>query len=125
MEDPNMKELVLANPIVKVAIELGIKVQGTAGRCFQEDRHPSKDQKPTLFFNPAKNTFLCTECADIGGTVVDLVCQYNGWDREKAIEWLAHRAKFDAFTAGLYHGKGVKRPKLRTNAAQDSDTKAR
>jgi len=119
MEEPDLKKLELANPIIKVAIELGIKVQGSRGRCFQEDTHPSKDDKPTLFFNPAKNTFLCTQCTGLGGTVVDLVCQYKGWDRKKAIDWLAHRAEFDAFTAGLYHGKGLKRRKLRTDTVQE------
>lgn len=121
MEEPDLKQLELANPVIKVAIELGIKVQGSVGRCFREDTHASNDDKPTLFFNPAKNTFLCTECPDVRGTVVDLVCQYNGWDREKAIEWLAHRAEFDTFTAGLYHGKGVKRRKLRADTAQESE----
>lgn len=119
MEELNLKELNRTNPIIKVAIEFGIKVQGSVAKCFKEDRHSSKDDKPTLFFNPAKNTFLCTECPDVGGTVIDLVCQYNGWDREKAIKWLEHRAEFDAFTAGLYHGKGVKRRKLRDDTAQE------
>lgn len=108
IEDLDLEQLEKANPIVQIAIELGIKVQGGMGKCFRTDRHVS-DEKPTLFFNPAKNVFRCRECDDVGGSVVDLVCQYQGWDRQRAIEWLAHRAEFDRFTKKLYHGKGRKK----------------
>ena len=105
----DLQELERANPIIQVAQELGIKVQGSMGKCFKKDRHVPDDGKSTLFFNPARNTFHCRGCQDVGGTVIDLVCQYRGWDRQRAIEWLSHRAEFDRFTEGLYHGKGRKK----------------
>jgi hypothetical protein len=109
IEELDLEQLEKASPIVQVAIELGIKVQAGMGKCFRTDRHVSDDEKPTLFFNPAKNRFRCRECEDVGGNVVDLVCQYHGWDRKRAIDWLAHRAEFDRFTKKLYHGKGRKK----------------
>jgi hypothetical protein len=108
-EQWDLQKLEKANPIIQVALELGIKVQGSMGKCFNKDKHGSDGEKSTLFFNPATNRFRCHGCQDIGGNVIDLVCQYKGWTRRQAIEWLAHRAEFDQFTKGLYHGKGRKK----------------
>jgi hypothetical protein len=105
----DIQALEKASPIIPVAVELGIKVQGSMGTCFKKDKHIADDGKPTLFFNLGKNMFHCRFCKEVGGTVVDLVCQCQGWDRQKSIEWLAHRADFDQFTQKLYHGKGRKR----------------
>ncbi len=63
----------------------------------------------TLFFNPARNTFHCRICSDVGGSVIDLVCQIRGWDRQQAIDWLAHRVEFHELTRQRYHGKGKKK----------------
>ena len=116
-DEKDLQMLERANPIMQVALELGSKLRGSVGKCFKESRHASADDKPTLFFNPAKNRFQCRECHDVGGTVIDLVCQYHGWERQKAIEWLGHRAEFDRYTKGLYHGKGRKKPPV-MNATQ-------
>ncbi len=105
-QDLDLEKLEKANPIIQVAIELGIKVQGGTGKCFRKDRHAPDSEKPTLLFDLAKNRFRCRECPDVGGGVVDLVCQYHEWDRKRAIEWLSHRADFDRLTKKLYHGKG-------------------
>jgi len=109
MEDIDYQALERANPIIHVAVELGIKVQAGMARCFRRDRHPEDTEKPTLVFNPSKNSFRCRSCPDVGGTVIDLVCQHHSWDREKALEWLIHRAEFDHLTQKLYHGKGKKK----------------
>jgi hypothetical protein len=111
-ESMDLQKLEKANPIIQVAIELGIKVQGNMGKCFKKDRHILDSEKQTLFFNLAKNSFHCRECQDVGGNVLDLVCQSQGWDRQRAIEWLAHRVEFDEFTKKLYHGKGRKKLSL-------------
>jgi len=108
-EEIDIRVIERANPIIQVAIELGIKVQGSMGRCFREERHEPDSVKPTLFFNPAKNTFQCQSCPDVGGSVIDLVCQRQGWDRQQAIGWLAHRSEFDQLTRKLYYGKGKKK----------------
>jgi hypothetical protein len=105
----DIQALEKASPIIPVAVELGIKVQGSMGTCFKKDKHIADDGKPSLFFNLGKNTFHCRFCEEVGGTVVDLVCQCQEWDRQKAIEWLAHRVDFDQFTQKLYHGKGRRR----------------
>lgn len=105
----DMHRLERASPIVAVATELGIKVRGNVGYCFRRDRHPDPQEPPTLFFDPARNRFFCRICQDIGGSVIDLVCQSQGWDREQAIRWLAHRQEFDQLTRQLYHGKGIKK----------------
>lgn len=110
IEDIDMARLESANPIIHVAMELGIRVRGNTGECFRSDRHSDSDDKPTLFFNLVKNTFQCRGCRDVGGSVVDLVCQYRGWDKETAIKWLAHRTEFDRMTRERYHGKGRKKP---------------
>ncbi len=119
----DIRALEKASPIIEVAVELGIKVQGSMGKCFKGDRHTADDEKPTLFFNLGKNSFQCRSCKDVGGTVVDLVCQYKEWDRQKAIEWLAHRADFDQLTKKLYQGKGTKKRPLHVTSPH-GDTKA-
>jgi hypothetical protein len=63
----------------------------------------------TLFFNPARNTFFCKTCPDVGGSVIDLVCQHGGVTREAAAAWLAHRMEFDRETRDRYSGKGWKK----------------
>ncbi len=104
----DLKELEKANPIIQIATELGIKVRGSIADCFNIDGH-TPDDKPSLFFNPAKNSFVCKKCKEIRGSAIDLVRLYNGWEREKAIEWLEHRVEFDLLTKKLYGGKGRKK----------------
>ena len=109
MEEIDLKELERANPIIQVAIELGIKVKGSVGRCFKTERHPDGNEELTLYFNVAKNSFFCKTCPDMRGSVIDLLCQHQGWERQKAVDWLAHRAAFDQLTQKRYHGKGKKK----------------
>ena len=109
VEEIDLNELERANPIIEVAIEWGIKVRGSMGRCFKADRHPDGNEESTLFFNVAKNSFFCKSCADVRGSVIDLICQHQGWERKKAVDWLAHRVEFDQLTQKLYHGKGKKK----------------
>ncbi len=108
MEDKELKRIEKASRITEVAVELGIKVRGNMGKCFKAERHCNGNHL-TLFFNVAKNTFLCKTCHDVGGSVVDLVCQQRGWERQQAVEWLAHREEFDQLTQSMYHGKGRKK----------------
>lgn len=108
MDKKELKRLEQSNPIIQVATELGLKVRDNMGRCFNSGQH-SENQDPTLFFNVAKNSFLCKTCADVNGGVIDFVCQYQGWDRQKAIDWLVHRGEFDLKTRDLYYGRGTKK----------------
>lgn len=110
MPEVDLKMLEQASPIIGVARELGIKVRGSVGPCFRNDRHPEGSEAPTLFFNAAKNSFFCKTCPDVGGSVIDLVSQFRGWDRQQAVEWLAHRSEYDQVTRQRYHGKGKKKP---------------
>lgn len=109
MDEKEVKKLEMSSPIVNVAIELGIKVRGSVGKCFRSDKHTDNESSFTLLFNPAKNTFSCRTCPDVGGTVIDLVSQCRGWSDQESIDWLAHRAQFDRMTQKLYHGKGRKK----------------
>ena len=101
MKDHELKRIEMANPIVQVAMEMGIRVRNNLGPCFHTDRHAGDDE-PTLFFNVATNTFFCKRCRDVGGGVIDFVCQYKGWQRQQAIEWLVHRNQFDQETRQKY-----------------------
>jgi len=112
MEEHEIRRIELANPILEVAAELGLKVRRNLGPCFQTERHLSDDE-PTLFFNVAKNTFLCTACRDVGGGVIDFVSQYKGWDRQQAIDWLVHRNEFDHQTRQMYYARGKKKSQKR------------
>jgi hypothetical protein len=105
MEKRELKLLERGNPIVQVAIELGIKTRSNMGICFQKERHIDDADEFTLFFNLADNSFFCKACPHIGGSVIDLVCQSQGWERQKAIEWLNHRIDFDAETKKKYYRK--------------------
>jgi hypothetical protein len=107
--DPaEIKRVEQSNPILQVAVELGLKIRGNVGACFRSERHP-ETERATLYLDVARNRFFCTSCPDVGGGVIDLVCQLRGWEREKAIEWLAHRVEFDKKTRQLYYGKGKKK----------------
>jgi len=109
MEELDLKQLDRSNPIIQVAIELGMKVQGNMARCFNEGAHAVEDKAMTLFFSAAKNSFFCKTCPDVGGSVIDLVCQYRGLSREEAIAWLAHRVEFDQMTRQRYYTRGRKK----------------
>lgn len=109
MEDQDLKKLERGNPILQVAVELGIKVRSSTGICFRSERHPDGSDEFTLFFDLAKNSFFCKTCSDVGGNVIDLVCLCQGCDREKAINWLKHRIEFDLETRELYYQKNKKR----------------
>ncbi|MFH1113490.1 MAG: hypothetical protein V1792_06180 [Pseudomonadota bacterium] len=108
MDDKERKRIENVSRIIEVAVELGIKVKGNVGKCFMAERHGNGNDM-TLFFNVAKNTFLCKTCPDVGGSVTDLVCQQRGWEERQALDWLAHRAEFDQLTKSMYHGKGRKK----------------
>lgn len=108
MDEKEVARIELANPIVEVAVELGIKVRGNLGECFRSDRHTGQDE-PTLFFNVARNTFLCKQCQDVGGGVIAFLCQYKGWGRQEAIDWLVHRIEFDQETRKKYYSRGKKK----------------
>lgn len=108
MEEKEIRQIEQANPIVEVAVELGLKVRGNLGSCFHIDRHLGEDN-PTLFFNVARNSFLCKTCDDVGGGVIDFICQYKGWERQQAIAWLAHRIEFDRETRTKYYTRGKKK----------------
>lgn len=107
MEEKEIARIVQANAIIEVAVELGYKVRGNLGPCFRVERH-SPEEEPALFFNVAHNSFLCKSCNDVGGGVVEFICQYKGWEQEKAIEWLVHRIEFDQQTRKMYYTKGKK-----------------
>jgi hypothetical protein len=51
--DLDLEQLEKASPIVQVAIELGIKVQGGMGKCFRKDRHVLNSEKALLVGNGA------------------------------------------------------------------------
>lgn len=98
-----LKSLEKANQIVEVAVELGIKVRGNMGKCFRHEGHADGSDDFTLFFNLAENNFFCKYCTDVGGDVVDLVAQYQGCERQSAIDWLEHRVEFDQQTRKMYY----------------------
>ena len=104
-DDSDLKKLEKVNPIIQVAVELGIKVRGSMGECFKTERHQTGDKELTLFFKPGKNIFFCKTCQDVGGSVIDLVCQVRGWDRHKAIDWLSRRAEMDRLRREIFYGK--------------------
>ncbi len=108
MDPADIKRVEQANPILQVAVELGLRIRGSVGACFRSERHPDADAS-TLYLDVARNRFFCKSCPDVGGGVVELVCQARGWEREKAVEWLAHRVEFDQKTRQLYFGKGRKK----------------
>ena len=103
MKTKDLKLIEQGNPILQVAIELGIKIRSNMGRCFQSASHDDNADEFTLFFNLADNSFFCKVCPNIGGDVIDLVCQKQGWERQKAIDWLKHRIDFDLETKDKYY----------------------
>ncbi|MDR3554307.1 MAG: hypothetical protein P4L55_06100 [Syntrophobacteraceae bacterium] len=104
-----VRELERTSPIIQVAIELGIKVRGNMGLCFNEGRRHPPGEEMTLFFNTARNSFFCKTCRDLGGSVIDLVSQNRKFSREEAIAWLKHRREFDTLTKERYGSKGRKK----------------
>lgn len=105
MQTKDLKLLEQGNPILQVAIELGIKIRSNMGICFQSENHTDDPDEFTLFFNLADNRFFCKACPNIGGNVIDLVCQRQGWQRQKAVDWLRHRIDFDIETQNKYYRK--------------------
>ena len=108
MLEDEIKRLKMFSPIVEVAVEMGLRVKNNLAVCFREQQHLGESE-PTLFFNVSQNTFLCKSCQDIGGDVVDFICQYKGWEPRQAIEWLVHRIEFDHETRQKYYVRGKKK----------------
>ena len=108
MEEQELKRIEQSNSIVEVAVEMGLKLRANIGSCFRSEQHSEEDE-PSLFFNVAKNTFFCRTCPDVGGGVVDFVCQYKNWESQEAIDWLVHRIEFDQQTRQMYYTKGKKK----------------
>jgi hypothetical protein len=108
MLETEIKRLKMLNPIVEIAAELGLKVRNNLSFCFREQRHIGEDE-PTLFFNISRNTFFCKTCEDVGGDVVDFICQFKGWEPQQAIKWLVHRIEFDYETRQKYYMRGKKK----------------
>jgi len=108
MEVNDERRLEQLNPIIQVAVELGLKVRGNIAQCFRLEQH-TDSETPTLFFSVSENRFLCKTCADVNGGVIEFVCQYKGWDRQTATDWLAHRIDFDRQTRKLYYSRGKKK----------------
>jgi hypothetical protein len=107
MQEKEIQRLEQANPIVEVAVEMGFAVRNNLTACFRTDRHgEGHDGAPSLFFNVAKNTFLCRTCPDVAGGVIDFICQVKGWPRQQAVDWLAHRIEFDRQTREMYYERG-------------------
>ncbi len=104
MQDSNLDQLKHLNPIIQVATEMGLKIRGNMTHCFRHDRH-KETKAPTLFFDVAGNSFFCKVCSDVGGDVIDFICQYRHLDRQEAIEWLRHRVEFDRQTREKYYRK--------------------
>jgi hypothetical protein len=105
MQTKDIKMLELGNPILQVAIELGIRIRSNMGICFQSETHTDDSEEYSLFFNLSDNRFFCKHCPNVGGSVIDLVCQKQGWERQKAIDWLKHRIDFDIETKNKYYRK--------------------
>mgnify|MGYP001387857955 FL=1 len=81
MNNIDLRTINQGNPIIEVARELGIKVRGNTGRCFQSERHDTDADEYTLYFNLTENSFFCRSCTGVGGSVIDLGCQHRGWER--------------------------------------------
>ena len=70
-------------PIEGVALRLGLRVNRHKCLCPLHG-----DNRPSLVFKVAKNTFRCYGCGVHGGTI-DLVMEINGMSFSEACEWLA------------------------------------
>lgn len=84
-------ELIRRNDILAVARELGLDVRGTKCRCLRPERHAHGDRTPSLSLNGRDNTFRCWVCADVRGSVIDLVMLARGLPRGEAVAYLAAR----------------------------------
>lgn len=70
-------------PVEGAALRLGLRVNRHKCLCPLHG-----DNRPSLVFNVAKNTFHCYGCGVHGGTI-DLVMLINGMSFLEACEWLA------------------------------------
>lgn len=96
MHQDLIPEIKRRNPILEVAAELGVEVdRSNVAHCFRPERHKHGDRSPSLAFfpqaDPEKDRFKCFVCDDVGGDVIDLVEQRNGFGKKEAIEFLKKR----------------------------------
>ena len=91
----DVDEILSKNNIIHVARELGLNVNRSTVECLRIDRHRSKNNFPTMTFNPLKNTYKCWVCNDVNGDVIDLVMEVKKIDKKKAIEFLAVRSEIE------------------------------
>ena len=78
-------------PIVAVARELGLSVNGYRARCWRTENHRNGDANPSLAFQKKKNRGMCFVCDRHTWSTIDLVKLYLDCDLRLAVSWIIER----------------------------------
>jgi hypothetical protein len=80
-------------PIVEVASELGLAVNGYSARCWRVERHRNGDANPSIGFRKKQNTWRCFVCDQHTSSNINLVMGVRNCGLREATAWIA--ARFD------------------------------
>ena len=93
---PTQLEAAKGIPILNVAGELGLKVEGRSAHCWRKENHTHGDNRPSLGFYIEKNKYKCFVCepeSRRSGSTIDLVMGVLRISLPDALKWFS--AHFD------------------------------
>ena len=89
-------------PIVAVARELGLIVNGYRARCWRTENHRNGDANPSIAFKKDKNVGMCFVCDAHTWSPIDLVMLVRDCDLAQAVSWITDRFLVPALPKGTH-----------------------
>lgn len=99
---PDFQHIRTKIPIVAVARELGLIVNGYRARCWRPESHRNGDADPSVRFQKDKNTGRCFICDPHTWSTIDLVMSVLGCELPAAISWFTERYSVPLLPKGAH-----------------------
>src|SRR5271154_5213744 len=89
-------------PILAVAQELGLRVNGYRAHCWRTESHRNGDADPSIRFHKAKNRGRCFVCDPHAWSNIDLVMFFKNCDLRAAVLWITARFSVPLLPKGAH-----------------------
>lgn len=107
-------------PIVAVARQLGLHVNGARARCWRPENHRNGDANPSVGFQKQQNRGRCFVCDPHSWSTIDLVMSVLGCELPAAISWITDRYAVPPLPKGAHVKKREAwHPRFRSGDTRD------